>query len=196
MGWMVLSVSATVKTERLISCSCYPKPALHSPLFLVLPPRAVQWKVNNFLGPGLFSCFNGSDKKLVRWSLFSQHLLWVHVQPMQTHTHKHKAFSLFPALYSPAPALFFFSICTLTCIQCSIPVCAVLPTVTDVHVFPHGLCTHHSFTIPLWHLAQVQMSWIGKRWLFPLLSLHVDLHWVGDFPAYHTHCLCFLLLIY
>lgn len=156
---MVLSVSATVKAERLISCSCYPKPALHSPLFLVLPPRAVQWKVNNFLGPGLFSCFNGSDKKLVltKMKLVLTTPL-VSACPAHADTHKHKAFSLFPALYSPAPALFFFSVCTLTCIQCSIPVCAVLPTVTDVHVFPHGLCTHHSFTIPLWHLAQVQMS--------------------------------------
>lgn len=46
-------------------------------------------------------------------------------------------------------------------------------------------------------------TWHKFKWVeaesdgfFPLLSLHVDLLWVGDFPAYHTHCLCFVLLIY
>lgn len=114
--------------------------------------------------------------------------------PAHADTHKQKG--IIPSFVLSNSIIVFFSVCTLTCIRCSISACVVLPTVTDVHMFPHGLCTHQIFTIPLWHLAQVQMIWIGKRWLFPLLSLHVDLHWVGDFPAYHTHCLCFVLLIY
>lgn len=181
--------------QRLVFCSCYPKPALHSSVFLVLPPRAVQWKVSNFPGPGLFSYFHGSDKNLVRRSLFSQHPLRAHVQHMQTHTNT-KAFSLFPALCYQFHHC-FSSVCFLTCIQCSIPACAVLPTATDVHVFPYGLCTHQIFTIPLWHLAQVQMSWIRKRWLFPPLitTCRSSLGWWLSSISHPLFMFCFVNLL-
>lgn len=182
MGWRVLRVSATLKAETDILL-------MHLCFWYCL--------LGLFNGKWIISCVEACLHTSVGVIKSLSDKACFHNTPcMSSPTHKHKGFLIVPSFVLPNSTIVFFSVCTLTCIQCSTSACAVLPTVTDVHVFPHGLCMHQIFTIPLWHLAQVQMSWIGKWWLFPLLSLYVDLHWVGDFPAYHTHCLCFVLLIY